>query len=227
MTDRQENVLLSLAINIAIPAFVLMKLSGEDTLGPVGGLVVALAFPLAYGAVDFARRRQWNLVSVLGFVSILLTGGIGLLQLDPKWIAVKEAAVPGIIGLAVIASLKTRFPIVRSLLYNEKIIRVDQVEAALTAKGNQDAFERTLVVASWMLAGSFFVSSVLNFVLAKLLVKSPAGTVEFNAELGRMTALSYPVIVVPSMLIMVATLYYLFRSIRRLTQLDLEQILRS
>ena len=227
MTDRQENVLLSLAINIAIPAVVLMKLSGEDTLGPVGGLVMALAFPLAYGAADFARRRQWNLVSVLGFVSVLLTGGIGLLQLDPKWIAVKEAAVPGLIGVAVIASLKTRFPIVRSLLYNEKIIRVDQVEAALAAKGNREAFERTLVVASWMLAGSFFVSSVLNFVLAKLLVNSPAGTVEFNAELGRMTALSYPVIVVPSMLIMVAALYYLFRSIRRLTQLDLEQILRS
>jgi len=227
MTDRQENVLLSLAINIAIPAVVLMKFSGEDTLGPVGGLLVALAFPLAYGAADFARRRQWNLVSVLGFISILLTGGIGLLQLDPKWIAVKEAAVPGIIGLAVIASLKTRFPIVRSLLYNDKIIRIDQVEAALAANGNLGAFERTLVVASWMLAGSFFVSSVLNFVLAKILVKSPAGTVEFNAELGRMTALSYPVIVVPSMLIMVATLYYLFRNIRRLTQLDLEQILRS
>jgi hypothetical protein len=42
-----------------------------------------------------------------------------------------------------------------------------------------------------------------------------------------MTALSYPVIVVPSMLIMVATLFYLFRSIRRLTQLELEQILKS
>ena len=227
MTDRQENVLLSLAINIAIPAVVLMKFSGEDALGPAGGLVVALAFPLAYGATDFARRRQWNLVSVLGFISVLLTGGIGLLQLDPKWIAVKEAAVPGLIDLAVIGSLKTRFPIVRSLLYNEKIIRVDQVEAALAARGNRGAFERTLVVASWMLAGSFFVSSVLNFVLAKILVKSPAGTVEFNAELGRMTALSYPVIVVPSMLIMVATLVYLFKSIRRLTQLDLEQILKS
>jgi hypothetical protein len=37
---------------------------------------------------------------MLGFVSVLLTGGIGLLQLDPKWIAVKEAAVPAVIGLA-------------------------------------------------------------------------------------------------------------------------------
>jgi hypothetical protein len=227
MAEKQESALLSIAINIAIPAVVLMKFSGEDALGPVGGLVVALLFPLGYGAADFLRRHQWNLVSGLGLLSVLLTGGIGLLQLDPKWIAVKEAAVPGLIGLAVLGSLKTRFPIVRSLLYNEKIIRVEKVDSALAAHGNRGEFERTLVVASWMLAGSFFLSSLLNFVLAKMLVKSPAGTVEFNAELGRMTALSYPVIVVPSMLIMVATLFYLFRSIRRLTRLEIEQILKG
>jgi hypothetical protein len=227
MAEKQESALLSIAINIAIPAVVLMKFSGENALGPVGGLVVALLFPLAYGAADFFRRRKWNLVSALGLVSVLLTGGIGLLQLDPKWIAVKEAAVPGLIGLAVLGSLRTRYPIVRSLLYNERIIRIDEVDAALAAHGNRGAFERTLVVASWMLACSFFLSSLLNFVLAKILVKSPAGTVEFNAELGRMTALSYPVIVVPSMLIMVATLFYLFRSIRRLTRLNIEQILKG
>jgi hypothetical protein len=177
MTEKRENVLASIAINIAIPALVLMKLSGPDALGPVAGLVVALAFPLVYGIVDFARRREWNFVSILGFVSVLLTGGIGLLKLDPKWIAVKEAAVPGLIGLAVLASLKTRFPIVRSLLYNERIIRIENVEAALEANGNRGAFDKTLVVAS--------------------------------------------------MLIMVATLMYLFRSIRRLTRLELEQILKG
>lgn len=227
MKAGKPNPLLEIAITIVVPAIILMKFSDAQHLGPLRGLLVALAFPLGWGLWDGWRRRRLNWLSVLGVVSTLLTGGIGLLRLDAQWLAVKEAAVPGLIGLAVIASLKTRFPIVRSLLYNDKIIRVDQVEAALAANGNLPAFERTLVVASWMLAGSFFVSSVLNFVLAKILVKSPAGTVEFNAELGRMTALSYPVIVVPSMLIMVATLFYLFRSIRRLTQLELEQILKS
>ena len=38
----RESVLLSLGINIAIPAIILMKLSGENALGPVWGLVVAL-----------------------------------------------------------------------------------------------------------------------------------------------------------------------------------------
>ena len=114
--EKRESVLLSLALNIAIPAFILMKLSGDGALGPVGGLVVALAFPLGYGLWDFSRRREWNLISILGFVSVLLTGGIGLLQLDPKWIAVKDAAVPGLIGVAVLLSLRTRFPIGRPFL---------------------------------------------------------------------------------------------------------------
>ncbi|MEJ2513925.1 MAG: MFS transporter [Gammaproteobacteria bacterium] len=227
MTQKRENVLVSLGVNIAIPAVILMKFSGPDALGPVWGLVVALAFPLAYGLADFFRRREYNLVSILGVISVLLTGGIGLLELDPKWIAVKEAAIPGIIGLLVLGSLKTRFPIVRNLLYNDRIIRVDAVEKALAENGNGPAFEKTLVVASWMLAASFFLSSVLNFVLAKVLVTSPPGTTQFNEELGRMTALSYPVIVVPSMLIMMAALFYLFRNIRRLTRLDLEDILRT
>jgi hypothetical protein len=223
----RENMLLSLGINIVIPAVILMKLSGENALGPVGGLVVALAFPLTYGVVDFARRREWNVVSLLGFISVMLTGGIGLMQLDPKWIAVKEAAVPAIIGIAVVLSLRTRFPIVRTFLYNDKLIRVKDVDEALAHRGNSEAFERTLVHASWMLAASFFVSSVLNFVLAKLIVKSQPGTTAFNEELGRMTALSYPVIVVPSMIIMIAALWYLFNRIQRLTDLDLEQILKT
>ena len=225
--EPRESALLSLGVNIAIPAVILMKLSGEETLGPVGGLLLALAFPLGYGVWDFHRRREWNFISVLGFISILLTGGIGLLQLDPKWIAVKEAAVPGVIGLAVLFSLYTRYPIVRTFLYNDKIIRVEDVDAALAERGNHPAFERTLVHASWMLAASFFLSALLNFVLAKLIVQSPAGTTAFNEELGRMTALSYPVIVIPSMAIMIIAMWYLFSRIRGLTGMDLEQILKT
>jgi hypothetical protein len=225
--EPRESMLLSLGVNIVIPAVILMKLSGEAALGPVGGLIVALAFPLTYGVVDWARRRQWNIISILGLISVLLTGGIGLLQLDPKWIAVKEAAVPAVIGIAVVLSLRTRYPIVRTFLYNDKIIRVQDVDEALARHGNREAFERTLVNASWMLAASFFVSSVLNFVLAKMIVRSQPGTTAFNEELGRMTALSYPVIVVPSMIIMIAALWYLFSRIQRLTDLELEQILKT
>ena len=224
---RQENPWLSLIVNIAIPAVILMKFSTEATLGPVGGLVAALAFPLTWGIVDLVRDRRWNFISFLVVISILLSGGIGLLELDPKWVAVKEAAVPGIIGLAVVLSLKTPYPVVRSLLYNERVIQVDKVEAALDAHGSRSEFERSLVTASWLLAASFFLSSILNFVLAKIVVRSPAGTTAFNEELGRMTALSYPVIVIPSMAMMMIALWYLFKSIRRHTDLGVEDIFKG
>jgi len=225
--QRRENPWLSLIVNIAVPAVILMKFSTEETLGPVGGLVAALAFPLTWGIVDLVRDRRWNFISILGVISILLTGGIGLLELDPRWVAVKEAAVPGIIGLAVVLSLKTPYPVVRSLLYNERVIQVDKVESALDARGSRAAFEGCLVTASWLLAASFFVSSILNFVLAKVIVKSPAGTTAFNEELGRMTALSYPVIVIPSMAVMMIALWYLFKSIRRHTDLTVEDIFKG
>ncbi len=224
VAQRPENPWISLLINIAIPALVLMKLSGEAYLGPVYGLLVALAFPLVYGIQDAVRCRRFNFISALGVVSTLLTGGIGLFELDPKWLAVKEAAVPAVIGLAVIISTRTRYPIVRSLLYNEKIINIPAVDAALDAHDNHGRFERSLVTASWLLAGSFFLSSTLNFILARMIVRSPAGSTAFNEELGRMTALSYPVIVIPSMAIMIVALWYLLRQIRTLTHMELEQI---
>ncbi len=41
---------------------------------------------------------------ILGIVSVLLTGGIGVLELDTQWLAVKEALIPGIIGVVVLGS---------------------------------------------------------------------------------------------------------------------------
>ena len=105
--ETQENPLVSLLFNIAIPALILYKLSTPERLGPVWGLLAGLAFPLGYGLYDFARRRRTNFISILGFVSILLTGGFGLMELDGIWFAVKEASIPALIGLAVIGSLWT------------------------------------------------------------------------------------------------------------------------
>ena len=62
-----------------------------------------------------------------------------------------------------------------------------------------------------MLAGTFLFSSVMNYLLARWVVTSPAGTEAFNNELGRMTLLSYPVIAIPSMLMMMGVMFYLAR----------------
>lgn len=223
---KQENLLLNLAFNIVIPTLILTKMSGEDRLGTTAALVVALAFPLIYGGAYLIRRRRLNFFSALGFVSILLTGAIGLLALSPQLVAVKEAAIPAIFGVATLVSLKTRWPVVRTLVYNDTIMDIEKVSVALVRNGNQNRFERHLKFVSWLIAASFFLSAFLNYILASVVVRSDPGTVAFNEELGRMTALSFPIIAVPATVVMIGAVLYLFRGIRQLTGLGFEDIMR-
>jgi intracellular septation protein A len=226
-SPKKPNQLIELLVNIVIPSVILMKFSGPEDLGTVNALLLALAFPLIWGARDLVMRRKVNLFAALGLVSILLTGGIGLLQLDTQWLAVKEAAIPGLIGLAVVVSAYTSKPLVRVLLFSPALMNVEWIQENLDQRGNTAIFEARLKAATWMLGGSFFFSSAMNYFLATWIVVSPAGTPAFNEELGQLTLLSYPMIALPSMLIMMFVLYYLARTIKTLAGLKLAEAIKS
>lgn len=222
---KSESLLINLAFNIIAPTLILTKLSGEDYLGTKLALVIALLFPLLYGARDFIGSGKVNLFSMLGFISVLLTGGISLMELSPTYIAIKEAAIPAIFGMATLISLKTPYPLVKTFIYNDAILNTQRIASELELRGNRLNFEKLLVKSSWLLAGSFLLSSILNYLLAKLLLTAEPGTVAFNEQLGKMTALSFPVIALPAMLVMIVAMLYLFKGIKRLTDLDFEDII--
>jgi len=219
--------MIDLLVSIVIPSIILMKFSGAENLGASTALIVALAFPLSWGLFELIKFRQFNFIALLGLISVFLTGGIGLLQLDPQWLAIKEAAIPGLIGIAVLMSTYTRYPLIRTLLYNPKVINVDRIRQKLHECDNSKAFESHLQKATYLLSSTFLFSSVMNYILAKWVVTSPAGSASFNEELGQMTLLSYPVIAIPSTLMMLAIFYYLWRTINGLTGLKLEEILAT
>ena len=223
----KPNPLLEIGITIIVPAVVLMQLSSPERLGSVGALLLALAFPLGWGIWDGVRRRKLNWLSVLGVVSTLLTGGIGLLKLDARWLAVKEAAVPTLIGLAVLGSMWTKAPLIRLLVFNANLFDVPKVEQALVQRSNQAAFETRLRQGTMLLAATFFFSGVANYLLARWVVTSPAGTEAFNQELGRLTLLSYPFIAVPSMVMMMALMFWLAQGAKRLTGLDIGDMMQG
>ncbi len=104
-----------------------MKLSGDDDLGASGGLIAALAFPLAWGLFELISYRKFNFIALLGLVSILLTGGIGLFELDTQWLAIKEAAIPTVIGIGVLVSTFTPYPLVKTLLFKPEIMDVEKI----------------------------------------------------------------------------------------------------
>ena len=215
MSDATKpNLFLEQLLTLVVPALVLMKLSDPERLGALPALLLALAFPLVWGIRDLIRSRKLNLFATLGLVSVGLTGGIGLLQLDNQWLAVKEAAIPGMIGLAVIVSGQTRYSLIHALLLNPKLIDVARIQQQLSTRGTTQIFETRLRTATWLLGGTFFFSAAMNYLLATWIVTSPAGSPAFNEELGRLALLSYPMIAIPSMLMMMAVLYYLVRTIR-------------
>ena len=222
-----ESLWLNLLFNLLIPNGILIALSDDQYLGIKFAIVLAVLFPVSYGVRDFMTRGKYNFFSALGIVSVLFTGGVNLLELDASYIAIKEAAIPGLFGLATLLSLKTSKPVIRMLMLNDTLFEVDKVAAALEKKGRTDEFNRLLVNGSWILAGGFLLSSILNYGLAKALLTATPGTVAFNEQLGTMQFLSFPVIVLPSMLILFANLFYLVRGMTRLTGLSWEDLLKN
>ena len=232
---KKENTFLNIGFNILLPILILNK--GKQWFGSylepyfenvaVGILIIAVLFPVGYFVYDYFKRSKYNLFSILGLISVLLTGGIGILEIPTRWFAVKEAAIPALLGMAVIISLKTPYPLIRTLLFNPEIMDVDKVHDALVAHKSETAFEQLLVRCTYLLAASFLLSAVLNFILARWIVVSPSGTDAFNAEVSKMMAWSWPVIAIPSMAIMMVTLWMLLSGIHKMTGLKLEEVMHA
>lgn len=232
---KKENSFLNLGFNLVLPILLLNK--GKDWFGEylepyfenvaVGILLVALAFPVGYFIYDYFARQKYNIFSIIGLISVLLTGGIGIFEIPTEWFAVKEAAIPLALGLAVLISLKTPYPLVRTLLYNPEIIDVDKVQTGLKAHDSEAPFAKLLEQCTWLLAASFLLSAILNYFLARWMVTSPAGTDAFNTEVARMMKWSFIIIAAPSMAIMVVALMKLFKGIKEMTGLELEEVLHG
>ncbi|MFK8080267.1 MAG: VC0807 family protein [Granulosicoccus sp.] len=223
--NTKQRPFVDLIVSILVPSIILMKFSGPERLGPTMALVVALAFPIGYGLYELVFNGKRNLMAVLGVVSVLLTGGIGLLKIDAQWLAIKEAAIPLCIGVGVLVANKMGYPLVRKLLFNPTIMNIDRIHEELDRKDTRVQFESRLDNANTLLAGTFLFSAIMNYFLAKLIVTSESGSSAFNEELGRMTLLSYPVIAIPSMIMMLAIFWFIWRTVNKLTGLSLEEIM--
>lgn len=230
---KRENMFLNLAFNLIVPILLLNK--GEKwlpSLSPGQVMTVALLFPLGYFAYDWYTRRKFNLLSVIGALSVGLTGGIGLLKMGPHVLAVKEAIIPLLLGVAVVASLKTRRPLVRALLYNPEIFNAEKIEGLLDTQEKRSGFDRLLVQCTWLIAASFLVSAVLNYVLTRIIVTTDpridaASQAAFNSEVGTQYWVSFIVIAACTLPLTFFALFKLFGGIKQLTGLGMEEVLQQ
>ena len=240
---KRENMLINLGFNLILPILILKN--GKDWFGSdlailldasvddktlIGSIIllIAIFFPIAYGTWDFFRRRKWNFLSILGALSALLTGGIGLIpELTVMHFAIKEAALPGILGVLTVLTLKTKRPLIKLFLYNPEVIRVDLVDQALKDRGTQKQFDHLMAKCTWLIALSFILSAALNYFLARIYVKTDSSVDfdKFNQEVSDMWLWSFIVISIPCMIVSAYAFWILIKGIRENAGLKLEEIL--
>jgi len=227
---KRENLLANLGFNLVLPVLLLNR--GENwfpALGPAGAMVVALVFPIGYFFYDLRTRQKVNLISILGVTGVLLTGSIGLLKLSPMVFAIKETAMPLLIGIAVVVSLKTKNPLVHALLYNPEIFDAEKIDARIDTPEKRSAFNELMKQCTWIIAASFLISAILNFFLTRLIVQtSPrVDQTAFNAEVATQYWVSLLVIGACTLPLSFFALYRLFQGIERLTGLKMDQVLHA
>ncbi|MEN3940803.1 VC0807 family protein [Prosthecobacter sp. SYSU 5D2] len=222
----QPHPLTDLLLTIILPSVILEFLSKPDRLGPAWALVVALMLPLGFGIYCFIKKRGLNFFSVLGLVAILVTGGLGLLNLSAVWFAVKEAAFPVFLGLAFPLSFAWGKPLVTELLLNPQVINHSLLQESLDSTGKQVAFRQLLKKASWVLMGTMMLSAVANALLVlHYLEGTVPGTEAYTQAIGRQNWVGFIVIGVPMMGAMMALLFWMLGRLQALTGLERDDLM--
>lgn len=226
---KQENPLLNILLNVLLPVTVLSMCSKEGkwySLGPQLALVVAVLLPIGYFIYDYHERRKANAFSIIGFISVVFTGGLGLLNLSAQVFGIKEASVPLILAVIIWWTGRGEKPMVRTLLLNPDIVDVPKVESAIAAKNARSEFDRLIKSSTWLLAGAMLLSAVLNYFLAVYFIAGTEHDKErYNEAIAKQTGWGWVVIGVPIMAMMIYAMLRLFKGVKRLTGLDTDQIL--
>ena len=236
MSQKKNNKsLYELIFTVAIPVFLLNKLSSQiEHNGPLIALIVALSFPIGYFIFDYIKTRHISIISILGFVNILLTGGFALFQLNSTWFAIKEMSIPLAIAIAVGISAFTNKPLISMILHNKDIINTELIEQKLDEENSRDLYQADLKHLTLYFSMTFLVSAALNYILAvNIVTELPPELTEAarmqmrNEQIADMTWKSYIVILIPSFAMMGFVLYKSNAVLKKCTGLSLEQVVRK
>jgi len=251
-SKHQEHPLANILINVLIPVLALSYLSKDPEfqqaigktaqpwhIGPLKALIVALAFPIGYGAWHFIKTRKANFFSALGFISVLLTGGLTIYLWNGDGtvkphadvlFGLKEGSIPLILGIAVIGSHYTSSPLLRVFLYSDSLFDIAKIERLVQEAASTERYRKILFQATLLFATSFFISTVMNFGLALYFLGDLDHTASnarelYNERVAKLTGWGFAVIGVPILIFLFFTLRRLLAQLRSLTGLTDEELM--
>ena len=244
----KENPLISISFNIFIPVLILKN--GENWIYKILQLLdiaelpvqfldtinlssmaflIALIFPVGYFIYDFLKRKNVNVISILGFINVLLTGGIGIFGerfgLSKNWFIVKEGALPSFIGLGLIILRKLRKNSFNKILLNDIIFDNHKINSSIKYE-EQNEIETIVHRAGSHFIVGLFMSSFIQFILASLIVTSNPGESSFNEQVATMTWVSFLAVFVITMSVVGKGYLGLISGVEKITGLKKEDFLK-
>lgn len=224
--QNQPHPLADLLLTLILPTMALEWLSKPDRLGPAWALITASALPVGYGLWCWRQKRGLNFFSVFGLAAVILTGGLGLLNLSAAWFAAKEAMFPLVLGLAFPLTHRLGIPLIKELLLNPQVVNHQALNRALDSESKRAAFHDLLGRASWGMLGATALSAAANFALALSLLRTKEpGSEAYVQAIGRLNWVGFIIIGVPLVALTLALLLWLLRRVCALTGLERADLL--
>ena len=236
---QQEHPLSNIMWNVLIPIVALSFLGRNGDkfwhVGPVPGMLIAVSLPLVYGIHHLLKTRKPNFFSILGVVSILLTGSIAIMAYKdngtvdvgaPLWFALKEAAIPFVFGVTIFVSHWTKTPLIRVFLYNPEFFDIPSIEKRVQQASVEPAYKKLIFSGTLLLAGSFFISMVMNYFLAIYFLENNTDSQEnFNDGVAKLTGWGFAVIGIPMLMILMIIMWRFVTGLKKITGMENDQIL--
>ena len=251
--QQQQHPLANIVLNVIVPVLVLTYLSKDPAvqqqlgkvpkpwhIGPLWAMALALCVPLGYGIWHYVRTRKANFFSALGLVSVLLSGTLtlylwnhnGTVKPNAGFLfGIKEALIPMVLGVAILASHRSASPLIRVFLYNEAIFDIPKIEARVAEIAAQDRYDRLLLGATRLFATSFLLSAVFNLCLANWLFRGFDSTAinaleNYNAIVGKVVGWAFAIIGLPVIVFLFFTLRRLLKGLGDLTGFTDEEMMQ-
>ena len=233
--QKNNNALAELIFTIVLPVIILNKLSNYfGANGPTIALLVALSFPVSFFLFNFYQTKKVSIVSILGFINILLTGSFALFQLNGQWYAIKEMLIPLLIGLGIFYTSFTDKTIVGRFFANKNFINQDLLNEKLEENNSHAEFKKGLKSLTKFLALTFFVSSAINYVLTVNIITDLPQTLSNEAQLqlrneqiAELTWKSYFVILAPMLGMIVFAMWQANKLLQKCINLGFEQVIKN
>ncbi len=217
--------LIQLLVGFIVPTIILLTMSGNDRLGPLGAMLLALVFPVALELYGLTRRRKPSLMSIAAIIGILLIGLISVLGLSKDWLALRRSALYTVGAIVLFVIVRFKPTLIEKGL--DRVLEMEGIRTASRKNKTEAQLMRYTVKAGYVFALILLIIAAASYILTILFITAPTGSSEFNAQYAELRILSIFVITAPFIIAVTGVFVYLINKFEKLTGIRAEDLIKK